>query len=360
MPLLGQFVLPAPGAARTFFYAPRPEAIFIIEDERTGKTRTVSGDDARNLPTPEIYGLYACASDNTKWELVSSAYDFKHVLQMPDGTLCAIAAEQQARNWKERVIRSTDDGKTWVDITHNAFDGMSHTHGMIPDPDHPGLFCLLFWGAREYIMQAQDDRFQWHLEKESDWDKRHPTEQPFFATHFTVSGMAPFDYSLEATFGNYFRFDFGNKTSLDAFDLAADKAQYMFALDGPKNVTVTLSFGREDHAAAIMDLKDASDFWGLKVEAPDGTRTIVQSVAERDASRQTRRKYEQDPALVKTEVIAGKPYSRTLNLNDFHAFSKPGVYKVQLIYTLPFYNYGEGRARWNGSFGGTMFTAMIK
>lgn len=171
---------------------------------------------------------------------------------------------------------------------------------------------------------------------------------------------------MDAPFGNYFRFPFGNQTSLDPFELALDRSEYEFSMEGPKEVTATLGFHRGDHTAAIMDLDGAAAFWGLKVEDASGHRTIVKSRVEwrtdTDPCEQydlTRVDYDHRANLFKGELILGRAYRRKIDLAEPCTFTPSGVYQGQVIYASPFWT-GKGRARWIGRFSGPRVKVTVK
>jgi hypothetical protein len=368
MSWLGHFAAHPIGSNKIFFYPERVDNVSVIDDLKTGMTRDLPPKEAREWNRQHPFGLYASDPEGREWERVNHEYDFSQVMVTIDGTVYAIASLHEDAERKDRVLRSKDAGRTWDDITHGATSGgFGRVHDLIPDPDHPNLVCLRCVGRRVTVVQAEDDRFDWKADTEWRWQERHSTAQGFFGTGYHFGGIENIsDYFLEPTFGNYFRFPFGNRTSIDPFELVLEREEYGFEAKGKKEVTAILRFRRDDHAAAIMDLKGATDFWGLKIEDDAGRRTTIRPLAERlayegadDAYDRVRQNYERRAGLLKAELIAGKAYRRRVDLAQLCSFDQPGVYRVQLTYACPFWA-GEGRVHWTGSFGSPLVKVTIK
>jgi len=349
MPLRGVFgPSPAP-ADLLFFYTPR------------------SDSHGQAIPAADqSYGLWKSNDGGGTWELATDVFDFRDVFWHPDGKLYAVtAAPADAK--RLAILRSADRGKSWEDITHGLDAPVNFTYPRLSqNPDRPHLVCLRYQGAiRGVLAYAEDDKYVWKTGR----DVRRPvTEADFLGTNFRFSGIESIsDYTLQATFGTYFEFPFGDSTHADPFGLVTDKAAYDFPLNGPKPVRVTMQFRREDHPAAIMDLPDKTDFWGVRIVDPDGNRiTIVPEAARRanertpkDAYQQAEREYAEKPGLRKIELVRGKDYERAVDLDKLFTFPRPGTYKVQLTYACPWWA-GEGRAKWTGGFGGPAMTVTVK
>jgi hypothetical protein len=363
---LGRFAQVSAGARRLYFFPTRSDFVSVIDEPGTGHTHALSPKEAREWNRPRTFGLYASGADGSDWEPVNRDYDFEDALAVADGTLYAIASLHEGAERKIRAILSRDGGRSWEDITHNAErTGVGRISGLLPDPDHPNLVCLRCEGMRGYILQAEDSLFNWTPSRESSWQSKHETSSDFFGTHFYGSGIENFyDYLLDATFGNYFRFPFGSRTSIEAFELAVDRTQYEFQKEGPKEVTATIRFRRGDHASALQDLIGAVDFWGLRIEDGTGRRSLLlpsvvtATMGGPEVYERVRRDYDRRQELVKREVIAGRSYRRKVDLSKLITFERPGVYQVQLSYACPFWA-GEGRARWTGGFSGPVMTVRI-
>ena len=58
-------------------------------------------------------------------------------------------------------------------------------------------------------------------------------------------------------------------------------------------------------------------------------------------------------------LSAANPYHRTLDITTLHDFSKPGDYRIQIVYD----NVGlaeKGSKEWEGSFPGPVLTIEIR
>jgi hypothetical protein len=369
IPRFDRFVVPRPGATRVYFHPVRSDEVFVLDDPKTGATRFVAGAEARRETASSSCGIYVTDLAGRSWKLVNRDYDFEHVLETPGGLLYALASLHRAPARQDRVLRSADGARTWEDITHNAMSlGVGRAIGLRPDPDHPELVLIDFEGRRGYIVQAQDAEFHWQAMNEDSWLLRHPAAQDFFGPNFGYSGIeSSADYMFPATRQNYFLHPFGNRLWIEPFELTLDRAEYEFSPAGPKAVRATIRFRRADHAAAIMDLKGAFDFWGLRIEGPDGQRTTVPPRAQARAHAgatpdeyiRVQKDYERLPLLLKTEIRDGRGYQRKVDFGRLHDFTKPGLYTVQLIYACPFWA-GPGRTHWTGEFGGPAVKIRIR
>ena len=345
----GRFAKAPPALGQIYFYAPPP---WPAKEEALNELRS----------NPQ--GLYVCGAKETEWRLVTDEYEFKDVLAA-GGNLYAHVARRKGEPWKDAVLRSTDGGKSWDDITHRALNlGMGGIDGLMPDPDHPDLVCLSCHGIRGYVLQATDENFEWSGQVEWKWHERHAQDEAgFFAPLYAFTGIDSIsDYLFPATFGNYFDYPFGDRTDIAPFELALDREEYTFAAADPKPVKVTLRFRRNDHTAGIMDLAGAGDFFGLRIMTPDGERVVVEPRADHQAERDekaTQGAYEKKPGYLTRQLTDKSPYARTLNLETLHGFQKPGTYKVQLTYACPWW-VGQGRGHWTGSFNGRMVTVTVK
>jgi hypothetical protein len=359
----GEFIS-FPGALKPLLFHPvRSQFVWVWDDPKGTKGHILTHDESWKYLQETTYGLYGAGLEGAGWELLTDEYDFWSVVPAAGGLLYALAAKHKEPTRKDRILRSKDGGRTWVDITNNAMDlGVGGPERLIPDPDHPSLVCVEFQGVRGYILQAKDDTFKWTPRRETKWWEEHKSGREFFNVDFGYHGVENGgDYIFDATFGNYFLHPFGNRTSIEPFELTLDKAAYDFSVGEAKEVTVTLCFRREDHSAAILDLIEATDFWGVRVENASGRYTVkaaVEARADLDFVG-SEKDYKARPDLVRKKVIGRISYSRKLDLAKLADLSKPGVSTIQLRYALP-YGAGEGRTHWNGSFGSAPVTITVR
>ncbi len=329
------------------------------------------------------YGLYLSRDNGATWELVSERDDFGAVLLHPDGGLFAVTGADGI-NAGHHILRSPDLGKTWRDITGNA---IGQLQALEPDPDHPGLVRIHAWAIRMYTITAENEKFEWKIVQEGESPRGKLTSEEFFARNSSSSNRF---YMFPATLGNYFQHDFGNRTSIQALDVVPAKPRFEFARGAPVVVPIRVVFHFD--ADAIMayervivgrkgpiqrptppteklaDQPGETDFWGLRVES-GGERTTKSSrergpitltgTLNSDGSSVTTRS--RRPAA-KYEVFTlspSAPYERTLDLGRFADFSKPGEYRVQLVYSSGG-NTDDDNSVWDGSFTGPVFTVVVR
>jgi hypothetical protein len=119
----------------------------------------------------------------------------------------------------------------------------------------------------------------------------------------------------------------------------------------------------------FADQPDSTAFWGLRVETPDGSRvekypssrsvvttevlTLPDGRRETTTSQPPRRPYRV------FNLSPSSPYERTLDLGRFHDFSKPGAYRVQVIYSSGGHPDDE-KGEWDGDFTSPVFTVVIR
>ena len=126
-------------------------------------------------------------------------------------------------NGGDHVVRSTDMGKTWHDITNNAGGSFK---GLTPDPDHPGLVRIHAYSLRPYTLVADDENYRWRTVRDNVRPAGRRPRDAFFARD--ASSSTTF-YLYQATLANYFRYDFGNATSDHAIEAVAAGTRFEFA-----------------------------------------------------------------------------------------------------------------------------------
>jgi hypothetical protein len=329
------------------------------------------------------YGLYLSRDDGATWDLITERDDIGPALLLPDGGLFAIAGQHDPINGGRSLLRSTDLGKTWRDISGGDFH--VNLKGLEPDPDHPGLVRLHGWALRSYIIVADDMRFRWRTMRKFD-----PSAPKRMFFHRNASSTNRF-YLYMATLSNYFGYDFGNATSDHALEVVPAKTRFEFAKGAPVAVPLKIVFHYDPEFAeaewrkaeakgrhfpkpsppteklAIQPTR--TDFWGLRIESPDGNhaekypsdRYMVTMSGTTTPDGKTVTK-ESQPPRVEYRVFRlspSSPYERTLDLRWFHDFSKAGTYRVQLIYSSGGHPRDE-EGVWDGSFTSPVFTVVIR
>ncbi len=326
------------------------------------------------------YGLYLSRDNGTNWKLISERDDFGETLLLPNGFLFAVTGHTQ-ENSGNHLLRSPDMGKTWLDIWGK---GMGHVLNMEPDPNHPGLVRAQVWGGvRTVGYEAEDENYQWKLIYPLRPVKGRLSSDKFFSRSASSTNRL---YAYFATLANYFRYDFGDGHESYAFDVVPLKDRYEFTSGAGVRVKIRALFHfdaeslwperrealdrgqplpkSEEPREKFADQPDGTEFWGIRVETADlqvlkypGGRSSFMSrkyVPENGKSDQ--------PPAVKYDVFdlaPSKPYERELDLSKIFDFSKPGEYRVQVV-------YGSGgipikdRTIWDGHFSGAVFTVVIR
>jgi hypothetical protein len=366
MPLNGIFAL-QPGRS--------PLVIYVAHRLRSGPR-----------PRPgSSHGLYLSRDDGLTWQLLAGRDDFGATLLLPDGVLFAVAGVNSLGE-SEYVLRSADLGKTWRDITGNEHSMFSY---LDPDPVHSGLVRIHGWDDRGGIMLvADDENYRWRrVRKETYTDGRRLGGEFFDRGSSSTNGF----YLFRATLSNYFRYDFGNQKHIQALEVVPDKMRFEFARSAPVVVPVRVVFHydpeiesadrrkakSEGHplpkptppAERFADQPGGTDFWGLRVESRFG-RSEKYPVTIYEVVKRTVTKTAKGESVSQTSrPVAGncqsfdlspsRPYEREIDLGRLANFSRPGEYRVQLIYDRVRRPEGE-RSVWNGVFTSPVFTINIR
>jgi hypothetical protein len=335
-------------------------------------------------PRPGLrFGLYLSRDDGMTWELVSERDNFGATLLHPSGVVFAVTGADGV-NAGSQLLRSTDLGKTWSDITGKAF---GQFQSLKPDPDHPGLIRIRAWAWRDYTVVAEDEKYEWKAHHPGPRvTGRRPSDE-FFERSSSSSNR---HHLFAATLANYFKYDFENKTQVQALEIVPLKTRFEFARGArvviPIHVVLhydpdTVWEDRRRPAAdgrplpkpeppteKFADQPGGVDFWGLRVETaedqiqkyPEGRRRVTMTV-ESTADGRTVSKTSQPPAA-KYEVFnlsPSSPYEREIDLGKLHDFSKPGEYRVQLLYNSGGHPEAD-RSVWDGSFDSPVFTIIVR
>jgi hypothetical protein len=345
----------------------------------------------------ERRGLYASDDAGQSWRLLAEGDDFGPVALLKCGALFSVTNAGRL-NGKAVIEVSRDMGQIWRDISNNSFGTV---HGLFPDPDHPGLICLDVNSIRGYILQAEDERYEWKATRSWEWHPERRDAVPFGRTYSTTATRNPL-YGLSATLRNYFDHDFGSRTSVPAIDLSADESRFVFRAGDDIQIPITVRFledlrirgwssqqssrsGREvaeprPVSEKLLDHPTDLGQWGLRVEY-QGKRDFkspaisaaIRRIRDEDFADRIKglpgRSMEQTQALLDglkgdsgwkaSELSAATPYRRVLNLSKLYDFSRPGEYRVQLDYDST--RLGDrSQGHWVGAFSGPVFTIAIE
>lgn len=351
MPLEGYFVIQPESSAEILYYTPG-----------------VQNMPGRDVKDKKVYGLYRSRDDGQRWQMVSHEFDFRYMFLHPGGTLYAIVetryelpkapgAPEGRHNRKfgirQRVIVSADLGNSWRDITGNIAPDIQ-LFGIFADPDHSGLACLQGWGARGYILQAENDRYDWQMSVDAVWREQHETEETFFNRYY---GSQSTLYLVQASLNNYFQYDFGSGIDVPAFEIVPSASAYTFAQTGEKPVRANVLFRLATTMVRLADVDNGVTCWGMRVSDPSGKYTNIPPhiVGPRNLAGATA-----DSKNTRMHTISNKqPYERTIDLAQIYAFPEKGIYKVQLVYDNKLVA-NSLKNQWSGFFAGQTFTVTIE
>jgi hypothetical protein len=331
------------------------------------------------------YGLYLSRDDGANWELASERDDFGAALLLPDGALFAITGADEF-NGGDHLLRSPDLGKTWRDVSGNLGAQLTYLE---PDPDHPGLVRIHGWDLRGSLMLVADDEsYRWkHLRHEIPTVGCLPGDE--FFTRWS-SGANRF-HLYHATLANYFRYDFGNQVRVQAFEVVPRKEHFEFAKGNRVAIPVRVVFRYDPYAALahwlksraeghpypkptpptekIADQPGGTDFWGVRVESakrqfekyPEPDFEVLSRTVEKTGNGWTTRttKRMATDNCKGFDLSPSGPYEREIDLSRLADFSRPGEYRVQILYRTVRSPEGECDV-WNGSFTSPVFTVRIR
>jgi hypothetical protein len=330
------------------------------------------------------YGLYLSRDEGLTWELISERPNFGATLLLPGEVLFAVTGADGA-NLGDHLLRSPDLGKTWRDITGNVHGQLG---GLDPDPERPGLVRIRANTHRgECIFSADDDDFRWMPIRE---EKRPAGLRPSHE-FFERSADSYNRYHLNpATLSNYFMYGFGDQTEVHAIETMPVKSRFEFARGARIVIPVRVVFHydaetdlahwrkakAEGHpypkptppTERFADNPGGTEFWGLRVEwnreqvekYPDQSRRMGTVHVDTPQGRAAAsRPHPADVPYRVFDLSPSTPYDREIDLGRFFDFSKPGEYRVQVLYD----SGGNTRADktvWDGGFSGPDFTVSIR
>ncbi|HYG36419.1 MAG TPA: hypothetical protein VEC99_16615, partial [Clostridia bacterium] len=188
-----------------------------------------------------------------------------------------------------------------------------------------------------------------------------PNDARFFAGAYGTTWVL---HNFFATLDNYFNYDFGGKVETGAFRLKTDKSSYTFELQKPKLIPVKVVFYPSGTSVKFVDLGRGAELWDIKVKTP-GTNYVqyagasFQTTEPVEAKYQLGQKLRTRPDFTLHDLQSGKPYERTVNLDDLFKFEQPGRYKVQLCY-ISMWIADRNLGEWPGYFTGEAFEVVIE
>jgi hypothetical protein len=330
------------------------------------------------------YGIYLSHDEGQNWRLVAEGLDYGTVLLHPNGKLFAVT-NPSASNGPSRVHVSADLGKTWRGIIQSGFGQIDD---LFPDPDHRDLICVRGNPWRACVGQAEDENYRWKLFTLQEWYKKHPELYKFFdRTYGTTSRL----YTFRASLSNYFGVPFGNLVSLPALDIYPSGERFTFSRGERVVIPVRLEFHenfkgrlaewkwRNEEADTspnfspstvhLVDYREGTDLWGLRVENPSGERIRRDSPAKelfsesriRIGANVLRERFRSEREFIKVSLSDGKSYARDLDIGEIFEFSEAGEYRVQLIYDSRWIvNPDRGTEEWGGMFTSPVISVTIK
>ena len=329
IPLNGEFAQQPRNPAKLYYFAPRR-----LWDKPSADKKT--------------YGLYRYDPRATKWELLSSEYAFEHVYVHEDGTSYAIAQSsepyQGTTGYFDRIVRSTDSGKHWSDISNGIGHGVDLL-GIFQDPSNKELVCLDANCGRSYVLHAKNKDYKWESTRAWEWHNPKDPDGEFF--RFGEGGLSY--YIQSATLSNYFDFPFGDRTERHAFQMSVGKS-FMFKARERVLVPVEIAFFAQGGAAEkLPDMDDVRTMWGVMRIMPNGKREMVYPI--RNEAKDHR-------GLNSYKVGMGQTYKRSLDLSAICDFSTAGLYRVKILYDCGWIAKQEND-EWVGHFGGPVFEVRV-
>lgn len=364
MPLHGSFARPTDDA---------PAVCYLAAWSNWFRPKDVTG-----------YGVYLSLDDGRTWRHLAGTESASAVC-WHRGRLY-IGAREKCEGMEWAVLRVSDDlGKSWQDISLGNEGDYASIQSVMPDPDHERLVSVeLYTGIRSVWLQAEDERYRWKWHHGFGW-KGQGYQYDMFEPRYFSSTIG---YFFAATLENYFRYPFGENVGRCPFRITPERRKFVFRAGDPAIVPFTLRFEDDLRVSQawwrthpedarkvpyptepiMMKIRDdaAGGVWGLNVEFA-GEKTAV-SPAVSKMRRETRdqdalsRQLREDATYRFYPLSAMEPYRRSLDLAKFYDFSRPGTYRVQLVFdSSPFAaNYiGDNRGAWCGGFNGDEFIVTI-
>ena len=152
-----------------------------------------------------------------------------------------------------------------------------------------------------------------------------------------------------ATLSNYFDYPFGNRTQIPSFRIAVGGGRN-FKQKEPIVLPVEITFLCEGASATLVDMDHGYACWFLRRILPDGTQQRVPPIAKAVDRK--------SPRVMSHRLAHRQSYKRSLDLSAMGDFSKPGTYRIQLV-------YGDGgiaemdKGDWVGQFSSSVFEIKV-
>lgn len=284
--------------------------------------------------------------------MLSSDCKFKSVLVLDNGTFFALATSNGTWNrpYADTILTSTNQGRTWRDLSTGT-DRLEITR-LFPDPDHKNLVCISGQGAiRGYVLQAEDETYQWKWTAEFVWNPRVQTDEIFFQeTIFTSSGLHGFYATLE----NYFLYDFRGKVRTHAFHLSLENPSYMFKKSDPKRTNSKVELYPLDSSTKLVDFNDGFEVWGARIKTPN-TNYIYSGMKRTQSGERLRMRKDFKTIAINSD----NPYRRTIDLGELFDFKEKGEYLVQLLYDSTDVA-DKSKGEWPGGFSSQPFQVVVR
>ena len=224
------------------------------------------------------------------------------------------------------------------------------------------------------MFTADDENYRWRAELNPvSAPGRRPSAE-FFSRDWSTTSTY---FTYQATLANYFSYDFENLASVPALETVPVRSLFRFTRGARVAVPLRVVFhydpevdlyywrksGAEGRHAPMptpprikfADQPDGTDFWGLRVESPHEqvAKYPPDGPIVTGNHRATRIKYQ----LI--DLSPSAPYERELDLGRFFDFSKPGEYRVQIIYDSSGHPDTD-KDEWDGNFTSPVFTVVIQ
>lgn len=282
------------------------------------------------VPAPDhrVYGLYRKGPGNSPWELASPDQDFLHLLV--DGSRIFAAVKSRTNPREESVLESTNRGGTWralPPLPPNA----GYLVGLIPDPDHPGLVCVLTAGIRGHVIHARDASYDWEVTREHRWRRRSADSMLGFSDPGGVSVSTP--QVVGATLDTYFQYPAHlradpRRTFFPALWIELGRRR-QFQIESNVIVVASLRSTPNFHSQPgrnFVDMTDNTGFWGMVRVTPSGTAEIFHPVLRGDVDRNS-------PGWISDPLLPDAIHRRSLNLSELAPFREQGQYRIQIFYS---------------------------
>jgi hypothetical protein len=334
IPVGGKFAREEPGGTDVYYFAQQDDT-----------------DVSRHGKSP---GIYRSDDRGKTWVKVDQERNVFCVYVHADGSVYSLSWEVKAHvGYQTRIghVRwSRDRGTTWRDITNDA---PGELVDIIGDPDNPRLIALVTQSVRPYLLQAENDGYNWTVRSFTRPKGARIPDDEFLFRNYRSDNL----YLQVATLANYFDRPFGSAVHIPAFDITAESPRYSFRQGNPKGAAVKLSFEPAMAETAVTLIDSDSDprvCWSAKVIDPADR----QRVTTKGDLRRGPQTIPASPSDLRTfSVDRAHPYSKTIDLSKLGDFTVPGRYKVQISYEnrveLP------GQQLWHGNFDGEVFEVDI-